>query len=144
MKDRTYTTKPKDIIRKWYLFDAKDKVLGRLSVEIANRLRGKEKPVFSPHLDCGDFVVVINADKIRLTGDKWNQKIYHRHSGHVGGLKSTTAKELLAKHPPRLIFQAVKGMLPQNNLSRKMMKKLKVYKGASHPHEAQSPTVLEV
>lgn len=144
MNDRTYTTKPKDIIRKWYLVDAKDKILGRLSAQVANMLRGKGKPLFSPHLDCGDFVVVINADAIKLTGDKWKQKVYYRHSGHVGGLKSTTAKELLTKHSPRLIFQAVKGMLPQNNLSRRMIKKLKVYKASSHPHEAQSPTPLEI
>ncbi len=144
MTNRTYTTKPKDITRKWYLIDAKDQILGRLSVKAANILRGKEKPIFSPHLDCGDFVVVINAEQIKLTGDKLNQKIYYRHSGHVGGLKSKSAKEILAKHPPRLIFEAVKGMLPQNNLSRRIIKKLKVHCGASHPHEAQSPTLLEI
>ncbi len=144
MTNRTYTTKPKDITRKWYLIDAKDQILGRLSVKAANILRGKEKPLFSPHLDCGDFVVIINAERIKLTGDKLNQKIYYRHSRHVGGLKSKTAKEILEKHPPRLIFEAVKGMLPQNNLSRRMIKKLKVHCGASHPHEAQSPTLLKV
>ncbi|SMC18895.1 LSU ribosomal protein L13P [Desulfacinum hydrothermale DSM 13146] len=125
--------------RKWIVVDAEGQVLGRLASKIAMRLRGKHLPTFTPHVDTGDFVVVINADKVRLTGRKWDQKVYYRHSGYVGGLKATTAKKLNQDHPERLIEYAVKGMLPKNRLGRKLLKKLKVYKGTEHPHEAQQP-----
>lgn len=125
--------------RKWIVVDAEGQVLGRLASKIAMRLRGKHLPTFTPHVDTGDFVVVINADKVRLTGRKWDQKVYYRHSGYMGGLKATTAKKLNQDHPERLIEYAVKGMLPKNRLGRKLLKKLKVYKGAEHPHEAQQP-----
>ncbi len=125
--------------KKWWLVDAEDKVLGRLASEVANVLRGKNKAIFTPHVDTGDFVVVINAEKVKLTGNKWSQKMYHRHSGYIGGLKSISAEDLLKKKPEALIHHAVKGMLPKNRLGRKMIKKLKVYSGQEHPHEAQQP-----
>ncbi len=130
--------------RKWILVDAEGQVLGRLASQIAVRLRGKHLPNFTPHVDTGDFVVVINAEKVRLTGRKWDQKMYYRHSGYMGGLKATTAKKLNQEHPERLIQYAVKGMLPKNRLGRKLMKKLKVYKGPDHPHEAQQPEKVEL
>lgn len=130
--------------RKWIVVDAEGQVLGRLASEIAVRLRGKHLPTFSPHVDTGDFVVVINAEKVRLTGRKWEQKKYYRHSGYPGGLKVTTAKKLNQEHPERLIEFAVRGMLPKNRLGRKLLKKLKVYSGAEHPHEAQQPTALNL
>ena len=141
---KTYSVKADEIQREWYLIDAEGKTLGRLASEIAKILRGKHKPIYSPHLDCGDYVIVINAEKIRVTGRKLDQKIYYRHSGYPGGLKSITLREQLAKHPERVIKAAVKGMLPKNRLGRKMLKKLKVYAGASHPHQAQQPKVLEL
>jgi len=141
---KTYSVKAGEIKREWYLIDAEGKTLGRLASEIAKILRGKHKPIYSPHLDCGDYVIVINAEKIRVTGRKLDQKIYYRHSGYPGGLKSITLREQLAKHPERVIKAAVKGMLPKNRLGRKMLKKLKVYAGASHPHQAQQPKVLEL
>jgi len=141
---KTYSVKADEIKREWYLIDAEGKTLGRLASEIAKILRGKHKPIYSPHLDCGDYVIVINAEKIRVTGRKLDQKIYYRHSGYPGGLKSITLREQLAKHPERVIKAAVKGMLPKNRLGRKMLKKLKVYAGASHPHQAQQPKVLEL
>ena len=125
--------------RKWILVDAENQVLGRLATQIAMRLRGKHLPQFTPHVDTGDFVVVVNAEKIRLTGDKWNQKIYYRHTGYMGGVKSTTARKLNQVHPDRMIRLAVWGMLPKNRLGRTLLKKLKVYPGTSHPHEAQQP-----
>jgi len=141
---KTYSVKANEIKREWYLINAEGKTLGRLASEIAKILKGKHKPIYSPHLDCGDYVIVINAEKIRVTGRKLDQKIYYRHSGYPGGLKSITLREQLAKHPERVIKAAVKGMLPKNRLGRKMLKKLKVYAGDSHPHQAQKPKVLEL
>jgi large subunit ribosomal protein L13 len=126
--------------KKWWLVDADGKILGRLASEVANVLRGKNKPIFTPHVDTGDFVVVINAEKVKLTGNKWSQKIYYNHSGYIGGLKSVSAEDLIKKKPEKLIQHAVKGMLPKNRLGRQMIKKLKVYAGEGHPHEAQKPT----
>ncbi len=130
--------------RKWILVDADGKVLGRLASKIAFRLRGKHLPNFTPHVDTGDFVVVINAEKVRLTGKKWDQKMYYRHSGYMGGLKSTSAKKMRDEHPERIIYHAVKGMLPKNRLGRKLLKKLKVYAGPDHPHQAQQPERVEL
>lgn len=141
---KTYTAKPKDIKREWFLIDAEGKTLGRLATKIAEILRGKHKPIYTPHLDCGDYVIVINADKIRVTGRKLDQKIYYRHSGYPGGLKSITLRDQLQKHPERVLEAAVRGMLPKNRLGRKMFKKLKVYAGDSHPHQAQQPKTLEL
>jgi len=128
--------------RKWVVVDAEGQVLGRLASQIAVRLRGKHLPSFTPHVDTGDFVVVINAEKVRLTGRKWDQKNYYRHSGYMGGLKATPAKKLNQEHPDRIITFAVRGMLPKNRLGRKLIKKLKVYAGPDHPHEAQQPEKL--
>lgn len=125
--------------RKWVLVDAEEKVLGRLASQIAMRLRGKHLPEFTPHVDTGDFVVVINAEKVRLTGNKADQKIYYRHTGYMGGIRSTTARKLRQEHPERIIRFAVAGMLPKNRLGRKLLKKLKIYRGGEHPHEAQQP-----
>jgi large subunit ribosomal protein L13 len=141
---RTYTPKAPEIQRRWWLIDAQDQVLGRLASEIAKLLRGKHKPMFTPHLDTGDFVVVINAEKVRLTGDKLEQKSYFRHTGYIGGEKFIPVKTLLEKHPARVIELAVKGMLPKNNLGRLMRRKLKVYAGPEHPHEAQQPERREI
>ncbi len=141
---KTYSTKPSEIERAWYLVDAENKTLGRLASEIAKILRGKNKPIYAPHLDTGDYVIVINAEKIHVTGRKLDQKIYYRHSGYPGGLKSITLREQLKKHPTRVIRSAVWGMLPHNRLGRAMMKKLKVYAGVSHPHQAQQPKSLEL
>lgn len=126
--------------RKWILVDAENQVLGRLATQIAVRLRGKHLPKFTPHVDLGDFVVVINADKVQLTGNKWDQKLYYRHSGYMGGVKVQSARKLNLGNPEKLIRLAVWGMLPKNRLGRKLIKKLKIYKGAEHPHEAQQPT----
>ena len=141
---KTFVAKEKEVDRKWYLVDAKDKVLGRLATQIAMRLRGKHKPIFTPHADTGDFVVVINADKVTLTGKKWDKKIYYRHTGYIGGLKEITAKKLLEKKPRDILRFAVKGMLPKNSLGRRQLKKLKIYTGSTHPHEAQQPEKLEI
>ncbi|MDJ0958190.1 MAG: 50S ribosomal protein L13 [Arenicellales bacterium] len=141
---KTYSAKPKDICREWFVIDATDKVLGRLATECARRLRGKHKPEYTPHIDVGDHIVVVNADKIRVTGTKMDDKIYHRHTGYPGGVRSIVLKDLLAKHPERVVEKAVKGMLPKNSLGRAMFKKLHVYPGATHKHEAQQPTPLEV
>ena len=130
--------------RKWILVDAEDKALGRLAVRIADMLRGKDKPTFTPHVDTGDFVVVVNADKVRLTGNKETGKIYQRYSGFRGGLKETTAATMRERHPDRMIKLAVKGMLPKNTLSRQMFSRLKVYAGGEHPHAAQNPCKLEL
>jgi large subunit ribosomal protein L13 len=135
-------TPVKDIERKWLVVDAQDKILGRLASEIAIRLRGKHKTNYSTFLDVGDFVIVVNADKIRLTGKKWDDKVYYRHSGYMGGLKQETARELLEKKPEDILLKAVRGMLPKNTLGRNQLKKLKVYAGAQHPHDAQQPEVL--
>lgn len=139
---KTYLTPVKEIERKWYVVDAEGKVLGRIASEIATRLRGKHKPTYSTFMDNGDFVIVVNADKVRLTGKKWKDKKYYSHSGYMGGLKELTAEELLAKKPTELITKAVKGMLPKNSLGRAQLKKLKVYAGGEHPHEAQQPEAL--
>jgi large subunit ribosomal protein L13 len=128
--------------RKWVVVDAKDQVLGRLASQIAMRLRGKHLPHFTPHVDVGDFVVVVNADKIQLTGRKWDQKNYYHHTGYMGGLKATTARKLNQENPEKMIRLAVRGMLPKNRLGRQLLKKLKIYRGAEHPHEAQQPTQL--
>ncbi len=141
---KTFVAKEHEIEKKWHLIDAKDKVLGRLASEIAVLLRGKNKPIFTPHMDAGDYVVVVNADKVILTGDKLEKKIYYHHSGYVGGLKKTPAKEMLLKRPTNLIKFAVKGMLPKNSLGRRQLTKLKIYTGQDHPHEAQKPEKLEI
>lgn len=141
---KTYSAREEDIERQWYLVDAQGKTLGRLSSEIAKILRGKNKPVYTPHVDCGDYVVVINAEKVWTTGRKLDQKTYYRHSGYPGGLKDITLREQLDRFPERVIEHAVKGMLPKNRLGRKMFKKLKVYAGAEHPHAAQQPQPLEL
>jgi large subunit ribosomal protein L13 len=144
VKKYTYSAKRSDNQEKWYVFDANGVVLGRFASQVAQRLRGKHNPLFTPHADTGDWVIVINADKIVLTGRKMDQKIYYRHSGYIGGLKETNAKELLEKKPEELVRLAVKGMLPKNKLGRKLFKKLKVYAGETHPHEAQQPEVLQI
>ncbi|HIF86162.1 MAG TPA: 50S ribosomal protein L13 [Gammaproteobacteria bacterium] len=136
---KTYSAKPHEVDQKWLLVDAEGQTLGRMATAIATRLRGKHKPEYTPHIDTGDFVVVINADKVRVTGNKAKDKIYHSHSGFPGGLKSISFEMLLEKAPERVIKQAVKGMLPRNSLGRAMFKKLKVYAGAEHPHTAQQP-----
>ena len=142
MKKYTYSAKKSDNQGNWGLVDAKGAVLGRLAAKIASRLQGKHNPLYTPHVDSGDWIVVINADKIVLTGRKLDQKQYYRHSGYIGGLKSTTARELQEKKPEDLIRFAVKGMLPKNRLGKKQLKKLKVYAGDQHPHEAQNPEVI--
>ena len=136
---KTYSAKPHEVEQKWLLVDAEGQTLGRMATAIATRLRGKHKPAYTPHIDTGDFVVVINADKVRVTGNKAKDKIYHSHSGFTGGLKSISFEKLLEKAPERVIKQAVKGMLPRNSLGRAMFKKLKVYADAEHPHTAQQP-----
>jgi large subunit ribosomal protein L13 len=139
---KTYSPSSKDITRDWVIVDASDKVLGRLASVIAQRLRGKHKPEFAPHMDAGDFVVVLNAEKIQVTGRKLDQKMYYRHSGWIGGLKETVLRDMMAAKPEQVLIKAVKGMLPKNRLGRKMLKKLKVYKGTEHPHTAQQPKPL--
>ena len=141
---KTYLAPVNEIDKKWYLVDAENKVLGRLASEIATRLRGKHKPTFSSFIDNGDFIVVTNAEKIQLTGNKLNDKKYYRHSGWMGGIKETSAKELLEKHPTDLLIKAVKGMLPKNKVGRAQLKKLKVYAGQNHPHAAQQPAELDI
>ena len=128
--------------RKWVLMDAENQILGRLATQVAMRLRGKHLPNFTPHVDVGDFVVVVNAEKIRLTGNKWGQKIYYRHSGYMSGLKETTARKMNQEKPEHMIRLAVRGMLPKNRLGRSLLKKLKIYRGGEHPHEAQQPLRL--
>jgi len=141
---KTYMAKPAETVRTWYVVDAADQTLGRLSSEVASILRGKHKPTYTPHVDTGDFVIVINADKIKLTGNKLDQKKYQHHSGYPGGLKEMTYRVLLQKRPEKAIELAVKGMLPHNRLGAKMLKKLKVYRGSAHPHQAQQPVVREL
>jgi large subunit ribosomal protein L13 len=136
---RTYTTKPEDIKREWFVIDATGMTLGRLATQIATVLKGKHKPIYSPHLDTGDFVVVVNAHKVRVTGRKLDQKFYYRHSGYPGGLKEISLRDQLNRHPDRVIRFAVRGMLPKNRLGRQMIKKLKIYATPGHPHEAQQP-----
>ncbi|MEX0936082.1 MAG: 50S ribosomal protein L13 [Gemmatimonadota bacterium] len=139
---KTYTPKAHDIERRWWLVDAAEKPLGRLATEIARVLRGKHKPMYTPHLDTGDYVVIVNAEKIRLTGNKADQKTYFRHSGYIGGEKFTPFRRLIQTHPERVIEYAVKGMMPKNALGREMRKKLKVYAGKDHPHQGQDPQPL--
>lgn len=139
---KTQFAKREEVERKWYVVDAKDMVLGRLASKIATYLRGKTKPIFTPNVDTGDFVIVVNAEKIRLTGKKLDKKIYYHHTGYPGGLKEQTARERLSKSPEKMIIDAVKGMLPKNRLGRAMLKKLKVYRGNEHPHAAQKPELL--
>jgi large subunit ribosomal protein L13 len=141
---KTYSAKARNIKRKWCVVDATDKILGRLASNIAARLRGKHKPVYTSHVDTGDFIIVVNADKVRLTGKKWSDKLYHHHTGYIGGLKTASAEELLSKKPEELIRHAVRGMLPKNSLGRTMLRKLKVYTGADHPHQAQQPEALSI
>jgi len=140
---KTYSPKPEDANREWYVVDATDKILGRLATEITNRLRGKHKPEFAPHMDMGDFIVVVNADKIRVTGQKLDKKMYYKHSNHPGGLKEKTLREMLDRKPENVITAAVKGMLPKNRLAAQLLKKLKVYAGPEHPHAAQAPKTLD-
>jgi large subunit ribosomal protein L13 len=139
---KTYNAKPGEITREWYLVDAEGKTLGRLATTIADTLRGKNKPQFTPHVDTGDFVVVVNAEKITVTGKKLDEKIYYRHSGYPGGLKERTLREQLERRPTEVLRKAVKGMLPRNRLSRQQITKLKIYAGPEHPHEAQAPKPL--
>ncbi len=140
----TFTAKPETVVRDWYLVDATDKVLGRLATEIATRLRGKHKPEYTPHVDTGDHIIIVNAAKIRVTGDKANQKKYYRHSGYPGGIKETVLSDELENHPERVIERAVKGMLPKNTLGRAMFRKLRVYAGPDHAHQAQQPKTLAI
>jgi large subunit ribosomal protein L13 len=140
---KTFVPKKTDIERKWFVVDAEGQTLGRLATHIASILRGKHKPMYTPHLDVGDYVVVINAEKIEVTGGKFEKKAYYRHSGYPGGIRQTVYKDLLAKHPERVIEAAVRGMLPHTNLGRQQFTKLKVYPGPNHPHAAQQPTKLE-
>ncbi len=141
---KTYLTPVNEIEKKWYVVNAEHKVLGRLAAEIALRLRGKHKPSFSTFIDNGDFIVVTNADRIRLTGNKWSDKKYYRHTGYIGGIKEASAKELMEKHPTEMLMKAVKGMLPKNKLGRAQLKKLKIYAGKEHPHSAQLPAELDI
>ncbi len=141
---KTFSPTPKDIDRQWFVVDAQDQVLGRLASQIAHRLRGKHKPEFAPHMDNGDFIIVVNCEKIKVTGTKMAKKEYHRHSGWVGGLKTTNLSDMLASKPERVLMAAVRGMLPKNRLSRELLKKLKVYAGPEHPHTAQKPQPLEL
>ncbi len=136
---KSYIAKPAEVERKWYVIDAEDKTLGKIASEVASILRGKKKPIYTPHVDTGDYVIVINAEKVRVTGKKEEQKIYKSHSGYPGGLKETTLRELRAKKPEEIIRHAVKGMMPKGKLGRQMFKKLKVYAGPDHPHTAQNP-----
>ena len=141
---KTTMAKANEVDRKWYVIDAEDKVLGRLATEVANILRGKNKPIYTPHVDTGDFVIVINAEKVKMTGTKWDDKIHASHTGYPGGRREVVYKEIREKHPERVIEYAVKGMLPKSRLGRPMFGKLKVYAGPNHPHEAQKPEVYEV
>jgi len=141
---KTFSAKPQEVQRDWFVVDATDKVLGRLAVEIARRLRGKHKPEFTPHVDTGDFIVVVNAARIKVTGNKSDDKIYYRHTGYPGGIRQQTFRQIQQRHPGRALEKAVKGMLPKGPLGYAMIKKLKVYGEATHPHTAQQPKALEV
>lgn len=142
--EKTYVTKKEDVRREWYVVDATGQTLGRMATQIAHRLRGKHKPIYSPSVDAGDYVIVVNAEKVHVTGRKLDQKIYYKHSGYPGGLKQTTLRVLLQRWPTRVIEHAVRGMLPKNRLGRRMFKKLKVYAGPDHPHAAQQPEPWEL
>lgn len=139
---KTFVAKNETVKREWFVVDAEDKVLGRLASEIAHRLKGKHKPEYTPHVDTGDYIVVVNAGKVAVTGNKTTDKIYYRHTGHPGGIKSVSFREMIEKHPTRVIENAVRGMLPRNKLGRAMLSKLKIYAGAEHAHQAQQPTKL--
>jgi large subunit ribosomal protein L13 len=139
---KSYTARTGEVLRAWYVVDAQDKILGRLASRIAMVLRGKNKPTFTPHIDTGDFVVVVNAGQVQLTGRKWDNKFYYRHSGYPGGIKEISARKLLHKKPEEILRRAVRGMLPKNSLGRHLLKKLKIYAGTDHPHEAQKPAPL--
>ncbi len=141
---KTFMAKPQEVERKWYVVDAEGQTLGRLATVVASVLKGKHKPIYTPHVDTGDFVIVINAEKIQMTGNKWSQKIYRTHSGYIGGLKETKYADLLQKHPTRIVEHAVKGMIPHTKLGKQMAGKLKVYAGPEHPHAAQNPEVLTI
>ena len=141
---KTYSAKPSEVTRDWYIVDASDKVLGRLASQIAHRLRGKHKPEFTRHIDTGDFIVVVNVEKLRVTGNKAKDKLYNRHSGYPGGLYTTNFEKMQAKHPSRVLEKAVKGMLPKGPLGYAMLKKMKAYAGTDHPHTAQQPKTLEI
>jgi large subunit ribosomal protein L13 len=141
---KTFSAKPHEVKRGWYIVDADGKVLGRLAAELARRLRGKHKPEFTPHVDTGDYIVVVNAEKLRVTGNKARDKTYYRHSGYPGGINSTSFEKLHARHPTRVLEIAVKGMLPKGPLGYAMLRKMKVYAGAAHPHTAQQPTPLQI
>lgn len=141
---KTFSAKPAEVKRDWYIVDAEGKTLGRLATEVARRLRGKHKPIYTPHVDTGDYIIIVNAEKIHATGNKMDDKLYHHHTGYVGKLKTETLKERLARHPERVIEAAVKGMLPKNPLGRAMFKKMKVFAGSEHPHTAQQPKTLEI
>jgi large subunit ribosomal protein L13 len=141
---KTFSAKPHEVKRDWYIVDAAGKVLGRVATEVARRLRGKHKPEFTPHVDTGDYIVVVNADKLRVTGNKAKGKLYHRHTTYPGGIRTTNFEKLQAKHPERVLQLAVKGMLPKGPLGYAMIKKMKVYPGAEHPHSAQQPKTLQI
>ena len=141
---KTYMAKKETIERKWFVVDAEGKTLGRLATEVASVLRGKHKPIYTPHVDCGDYVIIVNAEKIKLTGKKWTDKYYYSHSGYRGGLSKISAEDLMEKHPTRIVEKAVTGMLPHNVLGEQMARKLFVYAGPEHAHSAQKPEVLEV
>lgn len=141
---KTYNAKHEDMVKDWYLIDAEGQILGRLASEIARRLRGKHKPIYTPYVDAGDFVIVVNAGKVSLTGKKMSDKIYYHHSGYPGGLRETSAGKMLQDNPEKVLLFAVRGMLPKNSLGRKMLKKLKIYTGNDHPHEAQCPQVIKL
>jgi large subunit ribosomal protein L13 len=144
MSTKTYMAKPADVVKRWFVVDAKDKVLGRLATVVADTLRGKRKPTYTPHVDTGDFVIVVNADKVVLTGNKWTQKQYDRYSGYPGGYRSVSAEQLRQKHPERIVQEAVRRMLPKNRRAKATLKKLKVYAGPNHPHQAQQPEEMEL
>ncbi len=141
---KSYVAKPHEVERKWYVIDADGKTLGRLSTQVATILRGKHKPIYTPHVDTGDFVVIVNADKVVLTGKKLDQKMYRWHTGYPGGLKERSYRDMMNTKPEKVVLHAVKGMLPKNSLGRKMLTKLKVYRGSEHKHEAQKPEVLDI
>ena len=141
---KTFSAKQHEVVRDWYVIDATDKVLGRVASEVARRLRGKHKPEFTPHVDTGDFIVIVNADKLRVTGAKFEDKKYYRHSGYPGGIYETNFRKMQERHPGRALEKAVKGMLPKGPLGYAMIKKMKVYAGSEHPHSAQQPKVLDI
>jgi len=141
---KTFSAKNEEVVRGWYLVDANNKTLGRLSTEIASRLRGKHKPIFTPHVDTGDYIVVINASKIKVTGNKMNDKMYYKHTGYIGNLKSANLSTMLEKSPETVLMKSVRGMLPKNKLGNAMIKKLRIFSGSEHTHDAQQPELLEI